>query len=58
MAHSHHQFSIPQFNALLRKLDYEADYAAAFGDGAAKWLRRRFWFGRLLIFRARKVRET
>jgi ubiquinone/menaquinone biosynthesis C-methylase UbiE len=58
MAHSHHQFSIAQFTTLLREQGYEADYASVFGDSAFQWLRNHFWFGRLLIFRAKKLGGT
>lgn len=55
MAHSHHQYSRPQFSALLRSHGYQSDYTAAFGSGMPGWLRGRNWFGRLLLFRAKKT---
>lgn len=58
MAYSHHQFSIKQFTTLLQEHGYETEYVSVFGDSASKWLRSRTWFGRLLIFRAKKLHSA
>ncbi len=58
MSHSRHQFSKPQFSALLRAHGFEPDYTTAFGSGLPGWLRGRNWYGRLLLFRADKLTNS
>jgi 2-polyprenyl-6-hydroxyphenyl methylase/3-demethylubiquinone-9 3-methyltransferase len=54
MAHSRHQYSMAQFSAFLKSLNFEPDSVTAFGSGFPAGLRKFSWFQRLLLFRATK----